>query len=213
MKAFHMLCSLVVPIDRANIDTDALIPKQFMKSIQRSGFGINLFDAWRYLDPGEPGLNPDQRQPNPAFPLNQTRYSGAKILLTRENFGCGSSREHAVWALDDHGIRVILAPSFADIFYNNCFKNGLLPIVISAPLIDLLFREVVAQPGYSLRIDLTQQTITTPEGRVMAFELDQTRKQRLLQGLDDIGLTLGQADAIRAFESRHRQQQPWLFAT
>jgi 3-isopropylmalate/(R)-2-methylmalate dehydratase small subunit len=212
VKAFQMLCSLVVPMDRANIDTDALIPKQFMKSIQRSGFGVNLFDEWRYLDPGMPGQDIHQRQPNPAFPLNQPRYSGAKILLARENFGCGSSREHAVWALEDYGIQVILAPSFADIFYNNCFKNGLLPIVLPVSIIDLLFSEVAHQPGYSLKVDLAQQTVCTPAHLVIPFELDDSRKQRLLMGLDDIGLTLREADAIRAFEAQHRQRQPWLFA-
>jgi 3-isopropylmalate/(R)-2-methylmalate dehydratase small subunit len=211
MKAFHMLCSLVVPIDRANVDTDALIPKQFMKSIARSGFGPNLFDEWRYLDPGQPGQDPARRRPNPAFALNQARYIGAKIMLTRENFGCGSSREHAVWALDDHGIQVILAPSFADIFYNNCFKNGLLPIVLPGPVIDLLFREVHSQEGYSLKVDLEQQTVTTPDALVIPFELDPARKQRLLLGLDDIGLTLRESPAIRSFEASHRLRQPWLF--
>ena len=213
MKSFDLLSALVVPIDRANIDTDALTPKQFMKSIQRSGFGVNLFDEWRYLDPGQPGMDISQRQPNPSFPLNQTRYQGAKILLARENFGCGSSREHAVWALDDHGIRVILAPSFADIFYNNCFKNGLLPIVLPATVIDQLFAEVNAQPGYSLKVDLPAQTVTTPSGHARAFALDASRKERLLSGLDDIGLTLQDARQIRSFETRHRQQQPWLFAS
>ena len=211
MKALDLMCSLVVPIDRAHIDTDALIPKQFMKSIQRSGFGVNLFDEWRYLDPGQPGMDASKRHPNPSFPLNQERYIGARILLTRENFGCGSSREHAAWALDDHGIRVILAPSFADIFFNNCFKNGLLPIVLPHPVIDQLFAEVQAQPGYALCVNLPEQTLRTPDGHLIAFELDPTRKQRLLLGLDDIGLTLEDANIIREFETRHRQQQPWLF--
>ena len=211
MKAFDLLCSLVVPIDRANIDTDALIPKQFMKSIQRSGFGVNLFDEWRYLDPGQPGMDVSQRQPNPTFALNQPRYKGAKILLARENFGCGSSREHAVWALDDHGIRVILAPSFADIFYNNCFKNGLLPIVLPEATIDQLFAQVQAQAGYALRVHLSEQTLTLPDGSTLKFELDASRKQRLLSGLDDIGLTLQDAALIQQFENLHRQKQPWLF--
>lgn len=211
MKAFDLLCALVVPIDRANIDTDALIPKQFMKSIQRSGFGVNLFDEWRYLDPGQPGMDVSQRQPNPTFALNQPRYKGAKILLARENFGCGSSREHAVWALDDHGIRVILAPSFADIFYNNCFKNGLLPIVLPEATIDQLFAQVQAQAGYALRVHLSEQTLTLPDGSTLKFELDASRKQRLLSGLDDIGLTLQDAALIQQFENLHRQKQPWLF--
>ena len=211
MKAFDLLCALVAPIDRAHIDTDALIPKQFMKSIQRSGFGVHLFDEWRYLDPGQPGMDASIRQPNPSFPLNQERYSGAKILLVRENFGCGSSREHAVWALDDFGIRVILAPSFADIFYNNCFKNGLLPIVLNHHVIDLLFVEVQAQPGYALKVNLPEQTLITPTGSTLSFSLDATRKERLLSGLDDIGLTLQDTPLIREFESLHRQQQPWLF--
>ena len=211
MKAFDLLCALVVPIDRANIDTDALIPKQFMKSIQRSGFGVNLFDEWRYLDPGQPGMDVSQRQPNPTFALNQPRYKGAKILLARENFGCGSSREHAVWALDDHGIRVILAPSFADIFYNNCFKNGLLPIVLPDATIDQLFAQVHAQVGYALRVHLSEQTLTLPDGSTLKFELDSSRKQRLLSGLDDIGLTLQDAALIQQFENQHRQKQPWLF--
>ena len=211
MKAFDLLCSLVVPIDRANIDTDALIPKQFMKSIQRSGFGVNLFDEWRYLDPGQPGMDVSQRQPNPTFALNQPRYKGAKILLARENFGCGSSREHAVWALDDHGIRVILAPSFADIFYNNCFKNGLLPIVLPDAIIDQLFAQVQAQAGYALRVHLSEQTLTLPDGSTLKFELDASRKQRLLSGLDDIGLTLQDSALIQQFENLHRQKQPWLF--
>ena len=213
MKSFDLLSALVVPIDRANIDTDALTPKQFMKSIQRSGFGVNLFDEWRYLDPGQPGMDISQRQPNPSFPLNQARYSGAKIMLARENFGCGSSREHAVWALDDQGIRVILAPSFADIFYNNCFKNGLLPIVLPHPVIDRLFAEVAAQQGYTLRVNLPVQTLTTHSGETIAFDLDPARKNRLLNGLDDIGLTLEDAGLIHQFENRHRQAQPWLFVS
>lgn len=211
MKAFDLLCALVVPIDRANVDTDALIPKQFMKSIQRSGFGVNLFDEWRYLDPGQPGMDVTQRQPNPTFALNQPRYKGAKILLARENFGCGSSREHAVWALDDHGIRVILAPSFADIFYNNCFKNGLLPIVLPDDTIDQLFAQVQAQAGYALRVHLSEQILTLPDGSTLKFELDASRKQRLLSGLDDIGLTLQDTALIQQFENLHRQKQPWLF--
>ena len=211
MRPFTRLQSLVVPVDRANVDTDALIPKQFMKSIQRTGFGDNLFDEWRYLDRGEPGQDVSQRPRNPAFALNQARYAGAQVLLARENFGCGSSREHAVWALNDHGIRVLLAPSFADIFFNNCFKNGLLPIVLSAELIDQLFNEVEYNPGYTMTVDLASQQITTSTGMAIAFEVDASRKQRLLLGLDDIGLTLQKTDRIRAYETRQLALSPWLF--
>ena len=212
MKPFNRLQSLVVPIDRANVDTDALIPKQFMKSISRTGFGDNLFDEWRYLDRGEPGQDVSQRPRNMAFALNQARYAGAQILLARENFGCGSSREHAVWALSDFGIRVLLAPSFADIFFNNCFKNGMLPIVLSAELIEQLFNEVEYNPGYTLTVDLHSQSIRSSTGMSISFEVDASRKHRLLEGLDDIGLTLQKADRIRAYENRQRQNTPWLFA-
>ncbi len=211
MRPFTHLQSLVVPVDRANVDTDALIPKQFMKSIQRTGFGENLFDEWRYLDRGEPGQDVSQRPRNPAFALNQARYDGAQILLARENFGCGSSREHAVWALNDHGIRVLLAPRFADIFFNNCFKNGLLPIGLPHALIDQLFNEVEYKPGYTMTVDLASQQITTSTGMAIAFEVDASRKHRLLNGLDDIGLTLQKADRIRAYENRQRALSPWLF--
>ena len=211
MTPFVQLQSLVVPIDRANVDTDALIPKQFMKSIQRTGFGENLFDEWRYLDRGEPGQDVSLRPRNPSFALNQARYAGAQMLLARENFGCGSSREHAVWALSDHGIRVLLAPSFADIFFNNCFKNGLLPIVLPNALIEQLFNEVEYNPGYTLTVDLPSQTLRSSTGMSIGFEVDATRKQRLLHGLDDIGITLQKAERIRAYEARQRQATPWLF--
>ena len=211
MKPFKTLQSLVVPVDRANVDTDALIPKQFMKSISRTGFGDNLFDEWRYLDRGEPGQDATKRPLNTKFSLNQARYEGAQILLARENFGCGSSREHAVWALNDFGIRVLLAPRFADIFFNNCFKNGLLPIVLSAELIDQLFHEVEYNPGYTLSVDLPAQTLQTSTGMSISFEVDASRKHRLLEGLDDIGITLKNADVIRTYESRQRLATPWLF--
>ncbi|WP_119154687.1 3-isopropylmalate dehydratase small subunit [Caldimonas tepidiphila] len=203
---------LVVPIDRANVDTDALIPKQFMKSIRRTGFGDNLFDEWRYLDRGEPGQDCSRRPRNPDFALNQARYAGASILLARGNFGCGSSREHAPWALRDHGIRALVAPSFADIFFGNCFKNGMLPIVLDEATVDRLFAEVAASPGYRLAIDLAAQTVTTPDGRAIGFEIDAHRKHCLLEGLDDIALTLAREDAIRAYERRRREAEPWLFA-
>ena len=212
MRAFSVLDGLVVPLDRANVDTDAIIPKQFLKSIKRAGFGPNLFDEWRYLDHGEPGMDPATRQSNPEFVLNFPRYAGASVLLARENFGCGSSREHAPWALEDYGIRAIIAPSFADIFYNNCFKNGVLPIVIDAATVDRLFRECDASAGYRLVVDLEQQTVTTPSGEVLRFDVDAGRKHRLLNGLDDIGLTLLHADKIKAYEERRRQDAPWLFA-
>jgi 3-isopropylmalate/(R)-2-methylmalate dehydratase small subunit len=212
MQAFTTLDGLVVPLDRANVDTDAIIPKQFLKSIKRAGFGPNLFDEWRYLDHGEPGMDPATRQPNPEFVLNFPRYQGASVLLARDNFGCGSSREHAPWALEDYGIRAIIAPSFADIFYNNCFKNGILPIVLDAATVDRLFRECEAGAGYRLTIDLDKQTVTTPGGEVLAFEVDAGRKHRLLNGLDDIGLTLLQADKIKAYEERRKQEAPWLFS-
>ena len=211
MEKFKKLTGIVMPLDRPNVDTDAIIPKQFLKSIKRTGFGPNLFDEWRYLDHGEPGMDNSKRPINPDFVLNQPRYQGAQILLARENFGCGSSREHAPWALLDYGFRVIIAPSFADIFYNNCFKNGILPIVLDAGTVDELFREVEANEGYTLTVDLENQTITKPDGSVIPFEIDEFRKHRLLEGLDDIGLTLEHADEIRAYEERRRKEAPWLF--
>ena len=211
MQAFTTLDGLVVPLDRANVDTDAIIPKQFLKSIKRAGFGPNLFDEWRYLDHGEPGMDPATRQPNPEFVLNFPRFAGASVLLARDNFGCGSSREHAPWALEDYGIRAVIAPSFADIFYNNCFKNGILPIVLDADEGGRLFSECDAAEGYRLLVDLDQQTVTTPAGEVLMFEVDSGRKHRLLNGLDDIGLTLLQGDKIEAYEKRRKQEAPWLF--
>lgn len=212
MTPFTRHEGLVAPLDRANVDTDAIIPKQFLKSIKRTGFGPNLFDEWRYLDRGEPGQDNTKRPLNPDFVLNQPRYQGASILLARENFGCGSSREHAPWALADYGFRVLIAPSFADIFYNNCFKNGILPIVLPAEVVDRLFQETYATEGYRLMVDLPAQTVTTPGGEVFRFEVDAERKHRLLNGLDDIGITLQHVEAIRAYEQRRRQEAPWLFA-
>jgi 3-isopropylmalate/(R)-2-methylmalate dehydratase small subunit len=212
MQKFTLLNGLVVPLDRANVDTDALIPKQFLKSIKRSGFGPNLFDEWRYLDHGEPGMDNSKRPLNPDFVLNQPRYQGGQILLARENFGCGSSREHAPWALEDYGFRVIIAPSFADIFFNNCFKNGLLPIRLDAEKVDALFNAVAANVGYKLKIDLEQQTIGAPDGTVYKFEVETFRKHCLLNGLDDIGLTLQHVEEIKVYEAKHRAAQPWLFA-
>ena len=212
MQKFTMLDGLVAPLDRANVDTDAIIPKQFLKSIKRSGFGPNLFDEWRYLDHGEPGRDNSKRPLNPDFVLNQPRYQGAQILLARENFGCGSSREHAPWALDDYGFRAIIATSYADIFYNNCFKNGLLPIRLAAEQVDALFKVVDATQGFHLKIDLEQQTITAPDGKVYKFEVEVFRKHCLLNGLDDIGLSLQHVDEIKAYEQKRREQQPWLFA-
>ena len=211
MQPFTQLTGLVAPLDRANVDTDAIIPKQFLKSIKRSGFGPNAFDEWRYLDHGELGMDNSKRKLNPDFVLNQARYQGASILLTRENFGCGSSREHAPWALQDFGFSAIIAPSYADIFYNNCFKNGMLPIVLPALVVDSLFKAVEADVGYKLTINLAAQTVTTPSGEVHRFEVDAFRKHCLLNGLDDIGLTFQQADKIKAFEAKHRLAQPWLF--
>ena len=212
MEKFTVFDGLVAPLDRANVDTDAIIPKQFLKSIKRSGFGPNAFDEWRYLDHGEPGMDNSKRPLNPDFVLNQPRYQGAQVLLARENFGCGSSREHAPWALQDYGFRVIIAPSFADIFFNNCFKNGMLPIRLEAGVVDALFKAVETNEGYKLKIDLEQQTITAPDDSVYQFEVDAHRKHCLLNGLDDIGLTLQHVDAIKAFEEKHRAAQPWLFA-
>ncbi|SCZ67961.1 3-isopropylmalate dehydratase small subunit [Thiohalomonas denitrificans] len=211
MEKFEKLTGLVAPLDRANVDTDAIIPKQFLKSIKRTGFGPNLFDEWRYLDHGEPGMDNSQRPLNPEFVLNRPRYQGASILLARQNFGCGSSREHAPWALLDYGFRVIIAPSFADIFFNNCFKNGILPIVLPEATVDKLFRETEAKEGYRLTVDLAAQRITTPSGEVFEFEVDASRKHCLLEGLDDIGLTLQHVDEIRAYEQHRRQEAPWLF--
>ena len=211
MDKFIQVDGLVVPLDRANVDTDAIIPKQFLKSIKRTGFGPNLFDEWRYLDHGEPGMDNSKRPLNPDFVLNQPRYHGAQILLARENFGCGSSREHAPWALDDYGFRAIIAPSFADIFCNNCFKNGLLPIVLDIASIDNLFQAVTATPGYHLKIDLEQQSIIAPNGVVYRFEVDAFRKNCLLNGLDDIGLTLQHVRKIKEYEARHKLEAPWLF--
>ena len=211
MQKFTLLKGLVAPMDRENVDTDAIIPKQFLKSIKKTGFGPNLFDEWRYLDKGEPGIPESQRKPNPDFVLNQPRYQGASILLARKNFGCGSSREHAPWALDDYGFRAVIAPSFADIFFNNCYKNGLLPIVLDETVVDQLFQETEAEEGYALDIDLAAQTVTTPDGQSFAFDITEHRKHCLLNGLDEIGLTLQHADEIKAFEDKRKQAQPWLF--
>ncbi|MEH6566085.1 MAG: 3-isopropylmalate dehydratase small subunit [Halopseudomonas sp.] len=211
MKPFTQHTGLVAPLDRANVDTDQIIPKQFLKSIKRTGFGQNLFDEWRYLDEGLPGQDCANRPLNTDFVLNLPRYQGASVLLARKNFGCGSSREHAPWALEEYGFRTILAPSYADIFYNNSFKNGLLPIVLSEEDIDELFAQAEAQEGYQLTIDLQAQTVTRPDGKAYSFEVDAFRKHCLLNGLDDIGLTLQDGDAIAAFEQKHQQSQPWLF--
>jgi 3-isopropylmalate/(R)-2-methylmalate dehydratase small subunit len=214
MNKFTLLDGIVAPLDRANVDTDAIIPKQFLKSIKRTGFGPNLFDEWRYLDHGEPGMDNAKRPLNPDFILNQPRYQGASILLARKNFGCGSSREHAPWALEQYGFRAVIAPSFADIFFNNCFKNGLLPIVLPETQVDRLFDEVKAFPGFRLVIDLERQLVSTPSGSASyPFEVDAFRKYCLLNGLDDIGLTLKKADHIRAYEERHLAAQPWLTNT
>jgi 3-isopropylmalate/(R)-2-methylmalate dehydratase small subunit len=210
MEPFRVHTGLVAPLDRENVDTDAIIPKQFLKSIKRSGFGPNLFDAWRYLDPGEPGQSPASRKPNPDFVLNQPRYQGTSILLARRNFGCGSSREHAPWALQQYGFRSVIAPSFADIFFNNCFKNGLLPIVLSEHVVSRLFDETLAFPGYRLTIDLERQTVTEPGGTEHAFEIQPFRKYCLLGGYDDIGLTLRHAEKIKTFEAERLLKRPWL---
>ena len=212
MDKFVRLERLVAPLDRDNVDTDAIIPKQFLKSIKRSGFGPNLFDEWRYLDVGQPGEDCTNRPLNPDFLLNQPRYQGAQILLTRKNFGCGSSREHAPWALLDYGFKVILAESYADIFFNNCFKNGILPIVLPAETLEALFAKVVAVPGYKLTVDLEKQTIAGPDGLSIVFSVDPFRKECLINGWDDIGLTLRHAEIIRTFEDKRRIEQPWLFA-
>ncbi len=211
MKPFTIHSGLVAPLDRANVDTDAIIPKQFLKSIKRTGFGPNAFDEWRYLDRGEPGMDNNLRPINPDFVLNKDRYKNSSILLARENFGCGSSREHAPWALEDYGFRSVIAPSFADIFFNNCFKNGILPIVLSAEIVDRLFVEVDKHIGYKLEINLEDQIITTPDGQVYQFEVDGFRKHCLLNGLDDIGLTMQHLKKIQIFEENHKKSQPWLF--
>ena len=210
MQKFNVHQGLVAPMDRENVDTDAIIPKQFLKSIKKTGFGVNLFDEWRYLDHGEPGQDPASRRPNPDFVLNQPRYQGASILLARKNFGCGSSREHAPWALDQYGFRAVIAPSFADIFFNNCFKNGLLPIQLPEATVAQLFDEVAAFPGYQLTIDLESQIIVRPQGQEIAFEVQAFRKYCLLNGFDDIGLTMRHADKIKVFEAERLAQKPWL---
>ena len=211
MKPFTQHTGLVAPLDRANVDTDQIIPKQFLKSIRRTGFGPNLFDEWRYLDVGQPYQDNSKRPLNTDFVLNHDRYQGASVLLARENFGCGSSREHAPWALEEYGFRSIIAPSYADIFFNNSFKNGLLPIILAEREVDELFKLVEATPGYQLAVDLEAQTVTREDGQVYHFEIDAFRKHCLLNGLDDIGLTLVDGDAIATFESKHRASQPWLF--
>jgi 3-isopropylmalate/(R)-2-methylmalate dehydratase small subunit len=212
MEKFVSREGLVAPLDRANVDTDAIIPKQFLKSIKRTGYGPNLFDEWRYLDHGEPGMDNSKRPLNPDFILNQPRYRGAQILLARENFGCGSSREHAPWALLQYGFQAVIAPSFADIFFNNSFQNGLLLIQLDGATVDRLFREAESTPGYRLAVDLAEQSVTTPGGDVIKFEIDAFRKHCLINGLDEIGLTLQHADKIRAYEDKRRAKQPWLFA-
>jgi len=213
MEPFRIHSGLVAPMDRENVDTDAIIPKQFLKSIKRSGFGPNLFDAWRYLDPGEPGQDPASRRPNPDFVLNQPRFAGASILLARKNFGCGSSREHAPWALQQYGFRALIAPSYADIFFNNCFKNGVLPIVLPEPQVARLFDEVAAFVGYRLTIDLERQVVIVPDGAEIGFDVEPFRKYCLLGGYDDVALTLRHADKIRAFEAERLLKQPWLATT
>ena len=211
MKKFVKHTGIAAPMDRANVDTDMIIPKQFLKSIKRSGFGKNLFDELRYLDEGQPDQSCEGRPINEEFPINFPRYKGASVLLTRENFGCGSSREHAPWALDDYGFRAIIAPSYADIFYNNSFKNGLLPIILSEDIVEQLFQEMYANEGYELTIDLDAKKVITPSGQAFTFELDEFRRHCLLNGLDDIGLTLEDADAIEAYETSRKQSAPWLF--
>ncbi|WP_423460880.1 3-isopropylmalate dehydratase small subunit [Ottowia sp. VDI28] len=210
MEKFTVHKGLAAPMDRENVDTDAIIPKQFLKSIKKTGFGPNLFDEWRYLDKGEPGQDPAVRKPNPDFVLNQPRYQGASVLLARKNFGCGSSREHAPWALEQYGFRSVIAPSFADIFFNNCFKNGLLPIVLPENVVSTLFDEVMAFPGYELTIDLESQAVIKPDGSALAFDVQPFRKYCLLNGLDDIGLTLRQQDKIKSFEAERLATKPWL---
>lgn len=211
MQKFTTMTGLVAPLDRANVDTDQIIPKQFLKSIKRTGFGVNLFDEWRYLDEGYPGQDNSVRPLNTEFVLNQARYQGAQVLLARQNFGCGSSREHAPWALDEYGFRTVISSSFADIFFNNCFKNGLLPVVLSEAELDQLFTECEASEGYALTIDLAAQEVRTTSGAAFSFEVDAFRKHCLINGLDDIGLTLQDADAISAFEVKARAARPWVF--
>ncbi len=211
MQAYNTQTGIVCPLDRSNVDTDQIIPKQFLKSIKRTGFGVNLFDKWRYLDEGYPGQDNSKRPLNPEFVLNQPRYQDAVILLARKNFGCGSSREHAPWALSEYGFRTVIAPSFADIFYNNCFKNGMLPIVLDESIVDKLMKETLANEGYELTADLERQVVIDPSGNEYAFEIDAFRKHCLLNGLDDIGLTLQQSDAIKDYESKMMQQTPWIF--
>lgn len=211
MEKFITHEGLAMPLDRSNVDTDAIIPKQYLKSVKRTGFGPALFDDWRYLTPGEPGMNFSNRHVNEEFVLNKPRYKGASVLLARDNFGCGSSREHAVWALAEYGFRVVIAPSFADIFYNNSFKNGLLPIAVDAEIVEQLFAATEEKPGYQLTIDLENQQICTPDGGRFDFEIDSFKKARLLKGLDDIGITLEQADEIRAYEAKRCEEAPWLF--
>ncbi|MBT7308264.1 MAG: 3-isopropylmalate dehydratase small subunit [Gammaproteobacteria bacterium] len=211
MEKFTQHQGLVVPMDRPNVDTDAIIPKQYLKSVKRAGFGPNLFDDWRYLDPGDPAIDNASRRLNPDFLLNQPAYQGGTVLLGRENFGCGSSREHAVWALTDYGFRVVIAPSFADIFFNNSFKSGLLPITLSETEVEQLFEEERQVAGYALEVDLQAETVTTPGGMVFSFQMDEFRKYRLLNGLDDIGLTLQHQDEIKGYEADHRAAAPWLF--
>jgi 3-isopropylmalate/(R)-2-methylmalate dehydratase small subunit len=213
MTPFTTHRGLVAPIDRENVDTDAIIPKQFLKSIHKTGFGPNLFDEWRYLDKGEPGQDPASRKSNPDFVLNQPRYTGASVLLARKNFGCGSSREHAPWAIGQYGFRALIAPSYADIFFNNCFKNGILPVVLPESQVDRLFNEVAAFPGYELMIDLERQTVVLPQGDALPFEVQAFRKYCLLNGLDDIGLTLRHKDKIAAFEAARLATKPWLAQT
>ncbi|MCG2595207.1 3-isopropylmalate dehydratase small subunit [Ramlibacter sp. XY19] len=213
MDKFVVHKGLVAPIDRENVDTDAIIPKQFLKSIRKTGFGINLFDEWRYLDHGEPGQDPASRKPNPDFVLNQPRYKGASVLIARKNFGCGSSREHAPWALQQYGFRALIAPSFADIFFNNCFKNGILPIVLPESVVAKLFDDVAAFPGYELTVDLPRQVVVKPQGEEIPFEVQAFRKYCLLNGFDDIGLTLRQSDKIKAYEAERLATKPWLAHT
>ena len=212
MEQFTVHTGLVAPLDRENVDTDAIIPKQFLKSIKRTGFGPHLFDAWRYLDAGEPGMDVSKRTPNPDFVLNQPRYKGASILIARKNFGCGSSREHAPWALQQGGFKAVIAPSFADIFFNNCYKNGFLPIVLREAEVAQLFKEIAASSGFRLTIDLAAQTVTTPSGQSMHFDVEPFRKESLLNGWDEIGLTLRHAGEIKAYEERRKRAEPWIFA-
>jgi len=211
MGKFTVVKGLVAPLDRANVDTDQIIPKQFLKSIKRTGFGVNLFDEWRYLDEGYPGQDSSKRPINPDFVLNQPRYQGASVLLARQNFGCGSSREHAPWALNEYGFRAVIASSYADIFFNNCFKNGMLPVILTETQVDQLFRECVETEGYQLTVDLEKRQVVTPSGEAFTFEVDDFRRHCLLNGLDDIGLTLQEGDAIRAYEAKAQQARPWVF--